>query len=509
MKLAELLQDVEPVSVRGPLDVEIAEVRDDSRQVSAGDLFVALPGRTVDASKFAAEAAARGAVALVSEQAVTPAVFPGTLARVSSAAHALGLIAARRFAQPARTLRMMGVTGTNGKTTTTYLIESILVAAGHRPGVIGTINYRYGGTLRPAPFTTPTALALQAVLAEMRDAGCTHVVMEASSHALAMNRLAGVGFRVAGFTNLTQDHLDFHGNMEPYFQAKSLLFSTLLQPVDGVGVISIDGSYGRRMANMVVGERFLVSLHNEGADICPLHWSCSIDGIEAELSSPLGSIIVRSRLIGAYNLANIIMAAGMAAAMGIGAKVIEQGITALEGVPGRVERVAAAGGKTGGFTVIVDYAHTPDALENVLGALRPLTTGRLLCVFGCGGDRDRGKRAIMGRVVARDADLAIATSDNPRTEDPRSILEMILEGIRSTDARLLRVDELGSATRGAWSDLDRRRAIEQAIAAARPGDVVLIAGKGHEDYQIIGHTKHPFDDRIVARQAMERREAEA
>jgi UDP-N-acetylmuramyl-tripeptide synthetase len=504
MKLAELLRDVAVEESVGPLDVEVAAVRDDSRAVGPGDLFVALPGLTVDGHRFLADAAARGAAAAIVERAVDAGTFPGTRVRVASAARALGPVAAHAFGDPARALRMVAVTGTNGKTTTTFLVESILRAAGKRPGVIGTVNYRFAGRTLPAPFTTPTALELHRTLAEMRDAGCTHVVMETSSHALAQGRLEGTEFSVGAFTNLTQDHLDFHGTMDAYFEAKAHLVRRRLRQPDGVGVVLVDGPYGDRMATAVAGERLLVSLERNGADVHPLRAECTLDGIAAELASPLGQLRIRSRLLGRYNLANIAVAVGVAVALGVSGEAIARGVEELEGVPGRVERVDSALG----IPVLVDYAHTHDALENVLATLRPLTPGRILCVFGCGGDRDKTKRPKMGRAVARDADLAIVTSDNPRTEDPTSIIEMILEGVRDAGTPMLQRSELASAPRGAWVEPDRREAIFAAVAAARPGDVVLIAGKGHEDYQIIGRTKHPFDDREVARAALARLLAE-
>ena len=500
MKLKDLLRDLPIESIQGSQDLVITELRDDSRAVGAGDLFVALPGATVDGHSFLEEVAARGAVAAVVEQEVSAARFPGTRIRVASARKALAHLAARRFGDPARSLRMVAVTGTNGKTTTTYLIEAILRAAGHRPGVLGTVNYRYEGRTFAAPFTTPTALQLHAILADMLAAGCTHVVLEASSHALALDRLEGIEFRVGAFTNLTQDHLDFHATMEDYFRAKAGLMR-MLNHSDGVGVILLDGAYGMRMANAVVGDRMLVSLTRDNADLYPLSLQCSIDGITTELASPMGPIRVRSHLIGLYNLANILVAAGTTVALGVPVDAVERGVASLVGVPGRVERVPSAHR----FAVLVDYAHSHDALESVLAALRPLTRGRILCVFGCGGDRDRTKRPRMGRAVAQGADLAFITSDNPRTEDPQAIIDAILVGVHETGRPALAAADLSRAPRGHIARVDRRAAIDAAIAAAQQGDIVLIAGKGHEDYQVIGHTRHPFDDRAVAAEALARR----
>ena len=509
MKLAELLRDVPVLDVIGSTEIAIAEVRDDSRAVAAGDLFVAIPGLTVDGHHYLAAAAEQGAVAVVVERAEDAAAFPGTRVVVASSARALALIASRRFGDPARAMKLIGVTGTNGKTTTTHLVESMLLAAGKRPGILGTIHYRYPGASVAAPFTTPTPLELHRVLAEMRAAGVTHVVLEASSHALALGRLDGLEFRVGAFTNLTQDHLDFHGDMERYFAAKALLLRRHLAPGEGVGVVLVDGEYGRRMASQVAGERLIVSLEQESADIHAIASRATIDGLEATLASPLGLLRLRSRLLGNYNLANLAVAAGIGVALGLDIGAIERGLSELPGVPGRFERVVTPPGPGDGvpapeFAVLVDYAHTHDALENVLAALRPLTTGRLVCVFGCGGDRDKTKRPRMGHVVARDADIAIVTSDNPRTEDPAAILAMILAGVAETGAPPLDEAALASARRGVYVEADRRRAIAAAVAAARPGDVVLIAGKGHEDYQIIGKTRHPFDDRLEARDALAR-----
>ena len=503
MRLKDLLHGVPVDAVEGSLDIDVRQVRDDSRAVEPGDLFVALPGQTVDGHDFLRMAAQRGAVAAIVEHAVGSDIFPGTRVVVASARLALAEAASLWYGEPSRTLRMVGITGTNGKTTTTYLVESMLRAGGRKVGVIGTVNYRYGDVVKPANFTTPTALELHAVLAEMLAAGCTHVVMEASSHALALDRLAGVRFRVGAFTNLTQDHLDFHGSMDAYFHAKARLMRSLLAPQDGVGVVLLDGEYGKRMATAVVGERLVLSVHNDGADVFAKRATSTIAGTEAELSSPLGVLRVRSRLVGEYNLANIIVAVGVALALGIDVAAMERGIAELRGVPGRLEPVDEAEAR--GFSVLVDYAHTHDALENVLAALRPLTKGRLLCVFGCGGDRDRTKRPRMGKVVARDADLAIVTSDNPRTEEPGFIIGQILDGVREVGTpQLGGASALAASHKGYWVEPDRRAAIEAAIAAAQQGDVVLIAGKGHEDYQIIGKTKHPFDDRAVARAAIAR-----
>lgn len=482
MKLADLLRDVEVLASDGSRDVEIAEVRDDSRAVGRGDLFVATRGQTVDGHHFVEAAVARGAAAVVVEDDV-PATGAVRL-RVGSSARALAEIAANRWGRPAAALTLVGVTGTNGKTTTTFLAEALARAAGGEPGVLGTVTYRYRDVVREAPFTTPTPLVLHATLAAMRAAGVTHVAMEASSHALALGRLHGLRFAVAAFTNLTQDHLDFHGTMAEYAAAKARLFAEHLAP-GGVGVINVDNEYGAKMRAAVRGRALTVSTRR-AADVRVTRAEQTVDGIVAEVATPVGPVALRSPLIGAFNLENLAVGVGIGVGLGMVPEAIARGLGAVRGVPGRVERVPGAPG----FGVFVDYAHTPDALERVMAALRPLTRGRLIVVFGCGGDRDKTKRPKMGRAVARDADLPIVTSDNPRTEAPEAIIDMIVEGVRQ-----VRAD-------GFVVEPDRRRAIGAAIAAARAGDVVLIAGKGHEDYQIVGTTKHHFDDREEAAAAL-------
>jgi UDP-N-acetylmuramyl-tripeptide synthetase len=497
MRLGELLDGVDVVERVGA-EVDVAEVRDDSRAVASGDLFVAVRGQTVDGHAFIGAAAERGAGAIVVERLVSRETFGGTQVRVGSAAKALGRIAANRYGRPGSKLTMIGVTGTNGKTTSTFLAEALVRAAGGEPGVLGTVTYRYKTVSRPAPFTTPTPLELHATLAEMRDAGVTHVAMECSSHALALDRLEGVTFDVAAFTNLTQDHLDFHGTMEAYREAKVKLFAEHVR-AGGASVILMDHPYGEAMAGGARGRVLRVSTVGEG-DVSLLGFEQDVTGIRATFATPAGEVKIVSPLIGRFNLENLALAVGVGVGLGLDASTIARGLGSVRGVPGRLERVAEADAR--GFGVFVDYAHTPDALERVMAAARPLARGRLIVVFGCGGDRDRTKRPKMGRAVARDADLAIVTSDNPRTEEPGSILEMILDGVRAEPSPPVPVEELAAAKRGHVALVDRRRAIEVAIAAARPGDVVVIAGKGHEDHQIVGKTRHPFDDCEEARGAL-------
>ncbi len=483
--------------------VVVNEVRDDSRQVRPGDLFVAVPGAAADGRRFVADAVARGAAALVTE-GEAPADFPGIAVLVSNARRALGLIAANRFGA-AQALTLTAVTGTNGKTTTTYLLEAMLQAAGRPAGVFGTIAYRAPGLPgRAAPLTTPGALMLHELLSQMRAVGTTDVVLEATSHALEQGRLDGCRFRVAGLTNLTQDHLDYHGTMAEYEAAKAILFERLLDPARGVAVTFADDEAGRRMQARARGAATLSVARRpgagaRGADVVVEEAQLTPGGTRATFATPSGRLDIASPLVGGYNLDNLALSVGMAIAAGLDARAIAEGAGRLPGVPGRLERVANGRG----VLCLVDYAHTPDALERAIAAARPLAgAGRVLVVFGCGGDRDRGKRPLMGAIAARDADLAVVTSDNPRTEDPAAIVAQVVAGVRQAGVPELPADALGSAARGFHVEVDRRAAIRRAAAAARAGDVLLIAGKGHEDYQIVGSTRIHFDDREEAAAAL-------
>jgi len=515
MKLNELLQGIASIRVEGAGDVEIVELRDDSRRVEPGDLFIAVPAAVQGDQDLTtanvASAVGRGARALVVEPgAIVPAGFTGTVVTVPRVRAALAPLAANRFPR-GRELTLTAVTGTNGKTTTTYLLEAMLGAAGVVTGVVGTVAYRVGGgpgataapaLMQAAPLTTPGALALQRLLADMRQAGASDVVLEATSHALDQGRLDGCRFRVAGLTNLTQDHLDYHHTMAAYFDAKAILFERLLDDGTGVAVLPVDRPEGVAMRARVRGHRTVLSVaaHGQpGADVVVASLSASSAGTHVRLKTPLGPIDVDSPLVGDFNLQNIVLATGMAIARGLGAEAIATGLHRLPGVPGRLEPVANARG----VLCVVDYAHTPDALERAIAAVRPLVApgGRLITLFGCGGDRDRTKRPLMGEAAARDSDLAVVTSDNPRTEDPSSIVAMIVEGVRRQVIPALAATELGAAARGACVIVDRRQAIRAAVGAARAGDVVLLAGKGHEDYQILGTERVHFDDREEARAA--------
>ena len=513
MRLAELTADLGDARVQGSPDVEIHEVRDDSRQVRPGDLFVALPGNAADGRRFIADAIARGARAVLCEgadDAATAGPAAITTVTVADARLALAKIAARRWSSGAE-LILSAVTGTNGKTTTTYLVEAMLAAAGIRAGVIGTVAYRVaagpnvdavGGTgalSYDAPLTTPGSLALHHLFADMRAAGASDVVLEASSHALVQRRLDGCRFQVAALTNLTQDHLDYHGSMDQYFDAKALLFERLLDPVAGVAVLPVDLPEGRAMRQRLragqarLGVAFRVaSGPGSGADVVVESATLSASGLRARLATPLGPIALDSSLVGDFNLANIVLAVGMAIARGASADAIARGVAALAGVPGRLQRVDNARG----VLAVVDYAHTPDALERATATLRPLVEpgGRLITVFGCGGVRDRRKRPIMGRAAVEGSDLAIVTSDNPRSEDPRAIIDEIVAGGADVAGPAVAPGRLAEAVRGFCVEADRRAAIRLAVAATRPGDVLLVAGKGHENYQIVGKVRLHFDD---------------
>jgi len=501
--LADLLAGIDGARVRGDAGVAVAEVRDDSRQVARGDLFIAVPGTVVDGRKFLADAVGRGAAALVIEgEPPVDLPFAGAVAVVPSARQALGVIARNRF-RGATALELSAVTGTNGKTTTTYIVEAMLRAAGLSPGVVGTVSYRGPGVpggARPAPNTTPGALMLHELFDQMHAGGATDVVLEATSHALSQGRVAGCSFRVAAMTNLTQDHLDYHGDMQRYADAKAILFEQLIDRTRGVAVTFVDDEAGlamRARATAAPARLGVARAPKPGADVVVERSVMDAAGTHATFATPLGRIDVETPLVGDYNLENLAIAVGMAIGRGLSADAIARGAGDVA-VPGRLEKV----GNARGVLCVVDYAHTPDGLERAIAAMRAVTARRLIVVFGCGGDRDRGKRPMMGEIAARGADLAIVTSDNPRTEDPASIVDMILDGVRRTNAPKLAVAELARATRGYHAEVDRRAAIRLAAAAAGTGDVLLIAGKGHEDYQIVGTTKHHFDDREEAATAL-------
>lgn len=481
------------VAAAAAADVVVTGVRQDSRAIQPGDLFVARRGRTVDGTRFVADAVARGAVAVLAEPGVLADAPPVPVLEVADAAVGLAVASASVYGHPTFGLDVVGITGTNGKTTTSLLTRAVIDACGGRAGVVGTLGYTFEDLSLPSTHTSPEADDLARIARAMRDRGATHLVMEVSSIALAARRVEAVRFRVAAFTNLTQDHLDWHGSMEAYAAAKARLFTDL---APGAAAVHVDSDAGRALAASVpAGTRLARLTRRVGAppsdaEIAPLELAHGPDGIHMRVRTPAGEVTIASPLLGAHNAENLLTALGIAflldldvarAAAALGQDVV---------VPGRLERcdVPASGDDV---IVLVDYAHTPDALARALASVRPLTPGRVHCVFGCGGDRDAAKRPLMGAAVAEGADVAILTNDNPRSEDPRAIAEQVLAGL--------------GAARAVSVELDRRAAIGLAIDGAAPGDVVLIAGKGHETYQITGNATAHFDDREEARAALRTR----
>ncbi len=487
MATSDLLSALEVVRVVGLPPREVRGLAADSRRVALGDCFVAVPGLRQDGRRFVRDAVGRGAALVVTEGEPLGEV-PVAQVLVPSARAALARLAAAWFGHPSRHLLVVGITGTNGKTTTSYLVDALLQARGLKTGIIGTIQYRLGDETRPAGQTTPEALDLQAMLARMHGDGVRAVSMEVSSHALALSRVEELTFDVAVFTNLTQDHLDFHGTLDEYRRAKRRLFELLERsPKPGrTAVVNADDPSGAEMVRGLSVPVLTFGL-GPGAAVRAARWDSSLEGIRLQAETPRGRVEVRSPLIGEHNVMNLLAAVGVGLALGLEPAVIGPALGGVDAVPGRFERVQA--GQP--FLVVVDYAHTPDALERVLATARKLTQGRVGVVFGCGGDRDRGKRPIMGEIAARLADRLWVTSDNPRTEPPEAIIDEIVAGVRRAGAE-------GRASRLA----DRRQAIRAALAWAEPGDTVVIAGKGHETYQIVGARVLPFDDREVARQVL-------
>jgi UDP-N-acetylmuramoyl-L-alanyl-D-glutamate--2,6-diaminopimelate ligase len=474
--------------VIGAPPATVRAVTADSRRVRPGDCFVAVPGFKQDARRFVPDAVGRGANLVVTEGEAVPGLSVAQVL-VPSARRALARLADAFYGHPSAALTVVGITGTNGKTTTSYLVDALLRARGLRTGILGTIQYVLGDEARPAGQTTPEALDIQAMLAEMRERGIAGVAMEVSSHALALARVDGIEFDVAVFTNLTQDHLDFHGTLDEYRRAKRRLFEHLATSPKGgrTAVVNADDPAGLEMVRGLQPPVLTFGLSAAAAVRAVEHVS-ALDGIRMRVRTPKGELSLRSPLIGEHNVMNLLGAIATGLALGLAPDAIAAALAPVSAVPGRFEQVRA--GQP--FLVVVDYAHTPDALERVLETARKITPGRLGVVFGCGGDRDRGKRPIMGGIAARLADRLWATSDNPRSERPEAILDEVAAG----------VSRVPGAPDRCVREPDRRRAIAGALGWAQPGDTVVIAGKGHETYQIVGADVLPFDDRAVAREIL-------
>lgn len=510
LTLKDLVREI-PAAVRriGDETVRVLGVRQDSRAVEPGDLFVARKGGAADGNAFVAQALTRGAVALLlDETATAPEGVP--VLRVADPTTALAYAAAAVYGHPGFSLDVIGITGTNGKTTTTHLLRHALDHVAGRPAcaTIGTVGHTFGALSLPASHTTPEADEIARLLAGFRDRGAEAIAMEVSSHALTLGRVLAVRFRVAAFTNLTHDHLDFHGSLEEYAAAKTRLF---VEHAPGAAVVNVADPVGEQIAAKVRARCIRISaVEHVSADLVARHVKIGMDGTRFVVESAWGTAPVTTRLVGRHNVENLLVTLGVLLALDVPFEASVQAIALAKSAPGRLERCDEAGDDV---TVLVDYAHTPDALARVLEAAQSSLADaegepRVLCVFGCGGDRDAEKRGPMGRAVASGASIAIVTSDNPRGEDPEAIARPIEAALREHGLSRLRDEQIAEAERGYWIELDRARAIHVAVTAARPGDIVLVAGKGHEEYQQLGTRKLPFDDRAHAKNALVMRRAQ-
>jgi UDP-N-acetylmuramoyl-L-alanyl-D-glutamate--2,6-diaminopimelate ligase len=507
MKLMKLIEGVEVKKIAGDPLREVEGIAYHTKQIGKGFLFAAIRGLEVDGHQFIEEAVQRGAGAVVSEE--EREVSDRTLILVPNSRQALAKISSNFYGDPSSRLKLIGITGTNGKTTTTYLLESIFRKAGCDVGVIGTINYRFGRKTTPAPNTTPESLDLQRILWEMVKEGTSHVIMEVSSHGLDLDRVFGCQFDGVVFTNLTSEHLDYHKTLQKYFESKKKLFSDYLVESRKKRRFAVTNHDDPRGEKMVEGIDLPVIRYglSPSCDITADQVTSSFEGLSCRVRTPRGDLSIRSKLIGDFNVYNILAAVSVGIGMDVPLENLKEGVEGLEGVSGRFEKME----NTRGLHIIVDYAHTHDALERVLLGLKGIlengtqNRGKMITVFGCGGDRDRTKRPLMGEVAGKYSDLAILTSDNPRTEDPLAILEEVEKGLESLPLKEWHPDEieLWRSKKGYLRVPDRREAIRMAIRLAQPSDTVLIAGKGHEDYQIVGKKRFPFDDRIEAQKALE------
>ena len=487
MKLADLLSSISIENVRESSALDVKGVTVDSRAVEPGFVFVAIAGQTTDGHRYIGEAMKRGAIAVVSEKA--PEQESLVWVRTPDARHAAGLLAASFLGHPSRQLSLVGVTGTNGKTTTAFLLDAVFQSLAPPSAMMGTVVHRVGSVSRPARHTTSESPELQSFLRSSVDDGCRFGVLEVSSHGLALSRLAGTEFECAVFTNLSRDHLDFHRDMEDYFAAKRLLFERHLRTA-GTAVVGLDDNYGQRLVETLDRSSTVTYGYEASADLRVESVEADFEGLRFRFNDHGVEREVESRLVGRHNVLNFLAAYGAASALGLDPTDILKALAGIGGVPGRYEMIEAGQA----FHVVVDYAHTDDALRNILETTLALPHSKVLTVFGCGGDRDRSKRPLMGAVAARLSDLVVLTSDNPRSEDPEAIIREIELGTKGPKCRAeVRVEP------------DRRKAIALALSLSEPGDVVLVAGKGHEPYQVIGNRVIPFDDREVAREILTRR----
>jgi len=483
MKLGELLERVQPVETRVDQKTEVTSLAYDSRRVGTGCVFFAIEGEKTDGHLFVEDALRRGAVAVVSEREA-PAGLSAQWVQVRKIRRALSEAARRLYDDPDLKLQLIGITGTNGKTTTAYLLNSILEAAGTRTGLFGTVEYRLGTRVVSASNTTPESLDLAAYLHELSAGGARAAVLEVSSHALAQERVCGFRFSAAVFTNLSRDHMDYHHDFENYFSAKRRLFEGLGTSPPELAVINADDAWGRRLLTLPSPRKMTYGVEPK-ADVWVKQHSENLSGLSVTLATPQGELEIKSALVGRGNLMNLLAATATALGLGIAADKIQEGLDHLSAVPGRFEKIDE--GQP--FLVVVDYAHTDDALRNVLEVARELTRKRVIVVFGCGGERDRTKRPLMGVVAGRLSDLAVLTTDNPRSEDPILIMNDVLMGLQRTGMPYI-------------AEVNRATAIRKALAEARDGDVVVLAGKGHETCQVLKDRAVPFDDRVVARDVL-------
>lgn len=480
MKLQELLINTDVVVMGSHFDtLDVLSVTADSRKTVEASLFVALPGPKTHGQKFIAQAIAQGAKVIVSKEMLDCSVIPDDVLHlvVDDPQKFLVAVLKNFYREPSKSVKLIGITGTNGKTTITYLLESLFAGIGKSCGVIGTINHRYGGKIIKAANTTPGLVDNFALVAQMSECGVSYCAMEVSSHALDQGRVEGLGFRYGVFTNLTSDHLDYHKTRENYFLAKSKLFTSL--GMTGRAIINIDDEFGERLQKMTASPVWTYGIKT-AADFCARNIDLGFEGSRFDLLTPIGSIEIKTKLIGLHNIYNILSVAVVGVGEGLTLERIKKGIESLIEVPGRLERIEAGQD----FYVFVDYAHTEDALRNVLSSIRAVKKARVIVVFGCGGDRDKTKRPLMAGVVEDLSDFAIVTSDNPRSEDPQQIIREIVDGFKKKNFKVV---------------ADRKTAIAEALSFAQKGDVVIIAGKGHEDYQIFKDETIAFDEREIVR----------